>query len=197
MAVRFFGRISSLTRKAQPKERTMPSTHRLSPDATATTTAPSLSPPLVDAFAAVPDPRCRQGRRFTLAALLTLVLAAMLANHLSPFAIAQWGAEQGGGEQAGDGLQRGDAPSVHRRSPLPPPRPRPARRQPARVGHARSGERGAGARAALASPGDGLDGVECVPRLAGGGASLHGGTMLAGRGSNQGGGALRHHQFAA
>ena len=72
----------------------MSSTHTSSPAATPTTSPHSDSPPLVDAFAAIPDPRARQGRRFTLAALLTLALSAMLANHLSPLAIAQWGAEQ-------------------------------------------------------------------------------------------------------
>ena len=72
----------------------MPSTHSFSLAATPTTLAPCCAPPLVAAFAALPDPRARQGRRFTLAALLTLAVAAMLANHLSPFAIAAWGAEQ-------------------------------------------------------------------------------------------------------
>jgi predicted transposase YbfD/YdcC len=72
----------------------MPSTHSFSLAATPTTLAPCCAPPLVEAFATVPDPRSRQGRRFTLAAVLTLAVAAMLANHLSPLAIAQWGAEQ-------------------------------------------------------------------------------------------------------
>ncbi len=71
----------------------MPSTHHLSSDATAAV-PPIIPHALVDAFAAVRDPRSRQGRRFTVAALLTLAVATMLANHLSPFAIAQWGAEQ-------------------------------------------------------------------------------------------------------
>ena len=42
-------------------------------------------------FATLPDPRRAQGRRFPLAALLTLAVAAMLANHLSVLAIAEWG----------------------------------------------------------------------------------------------------------
>lgn len=68
----------------------MPSTHALSSDATAA--ALPLAPrSILDAFAIVIDPRCRRGRRFPLAALLALALSAMLANHLSPFAIAQWG----------------------------------------------------------------------------------------------------------
>jgi len=42
-------------------------------------------------FASLPDPRRAQGRRFSLAALLTLAVAAILANHLSVLAIAEWG----------------------------------------------------------------------------------------------------------
>ncbi len=68
----------------------MSSTHALSPDATASDRSPLFLPTLTDAFAAVHDPCSRQGRRFTVAALLTLAVAAMLANHLSPFTIAQW-----------------------------------------------------------------------------------------------------------
>jgi len=45
-------------------------------------------------FATLPDPRRPQGRRFPLAALLTLAVAAILANHLSVLAIAEWGAAQ-------------------------------------------------------------------------------------------------------
>ncbi len=88
----------------------MPSTHSLSLAATLTTTAPDCSPPLVAAFATLPDPRARQGRRFTLAALLTLALAAMLANHLSPFAIAQWGAEQEAASKRAMGFAKGVTP---------------------------------------------------------------------------------------
>jgi len=46
-------------------------------------------------FATLPDPRRAQGRQFPLAALLTLAVAAILANHLSVLAIAEWGAAQG------------------------------------------------------------------------------------------------------
>lgn len=49
---------------------------------------------LLAAFAAVPDPRRAQGRRFALPALLALAVAAVLANHLSVLAIAQWGGRQ-------------------------------------------------------------------------------------------------------
>ncbi len=46
------------------------------------------------AFATVPDPRRAQGRRYALPALLTLAVAAILANHLTEQAIAEWGADQ-------------------------------------------------------------------------------------------------------
>lgn len=49
---------------------------------------------LLAAFASVPDPRRRQGTRFALAAILTLAVAAILSNHLSVLAIAEWGANQ-------------------------------------------------------------------------------------------------------
>ncbi len=49
---------------------------------------------LLAAFACVPDPRRPHGRRFPLAAILALALTALLANHLSVLAIAQWGKQQ-------------------------------------------------------------------------------------------------------
>jgi predicted transposase YbfD/YdcC len=87
----------------------MPSTHDSLSDATA---AGAPVPPwsLAATFAAVVDPRCRRGRRFTLAALLTLALAAMLANHLSPFAIAAWGAEQDAARKRAMGFAKGVTP---------------------------------------------------------------------------------------
>src|SRR5438477_6641033 len=44
--------------------------------------------------ATVADPRRAQGRRFPLAALLALAVTALLANHLSVLAIAEWGKTQ-------------------------------------------------------------------------------------------------------
>jgi len=88
----------------------MSSTHALSPDATAADRLPTFPPTLIDVFAAVHDPRSRQGRRFTVAALLTLAVAAMLANHLSPFAIAQWGAEQDAASKRAMGFAKGVTP---------------------------------------------------------------------------------------
>jgi predicted transposase YbfD/YdcC len=49
---------------------------------------------LAAAFAAVPDPRRRHGTHYALPAILALAVAAILANHLSELAIAQWGARQ-------------------------------------------------------------------------------------------------------
>ncbi len=49
---------------------------------------------LLAAFAAVPDPRRRRGVRFALPAILALAAAAILSNHLSVLAIAEWGAGQ-------------------------------------------------------------------------------------------------------
>lgn len=72
---------------------------------------------LVAAFAAVPDPRRRQGRRFPLSALLALALVALLANHLSILAIAQWGKRQSPALLAALGFPDGRAPhqsTLHR-----------------------------------------------------------------------------------
>ncbi len=88
----------------------MPSTHALSPDATAADCLSPFPSTLTDAFAAVLDPRSRQGRRFTVVALLTLAVAAMLANHLSPLAIAQWGAEQDETSKRAMGFPKGVTP---------------------------------------------------------------------------------------
>lgn len=49
---------------------------------------------LLSAFASIPDPRRRQGTRFALPAILALAVAAILSNHLSVLAIAEWGAGQ-------------------------------------------------------------------------------------------------------
>ncbi len=63
---------------------------------TSVVTAPVVGAPpdLLAAFATVPDPRRRQGTRFPLAAVLALAVSALLANHLSVLAIAEWGATQ-------------------------------------------------------------------------------------------------------
>ena len=49
---------------------------------------------LATAFAAVPDPRRAASVVYPLAAILALAVAALLANHRSVLAIAEWGARQ-------------------------------------------------------------------------------------------------------
>lgn len=49
---------------------------------------------LAAAFAAVPDPRRMASVRYPLPAILAMAVAAILANHRSVLAIAEWGADQ-------------------------------------------------------------------------------------------------------
>lgn len=49
---------------------------------------------LPQAFADIADPRRPQGTRYSFAALLSLAVAALLANHTSVLAIAEWGQRQ-------------------------------------------------------------------------------------------------------
>lgn len=57
--------------------------------------SPSVSPQsLAAAFAQVPDPRRVASVVYPLAAILALAVAALLANHRSVLAIAEWGARQ-------------------------------------------------------------------------------------------------------
>ena len=65
---------------------------------------------LLAAFATIPDPRRRQGTRFSLPALLALAVAALLANHLSVLAIAEWGAAQSEEVLRRLGFPQGTAP---------------------------------------------------------------------------------------
>jgi predicted transposase YbfD/YdcC len=65
---------------------------------------------LLTAFDTVSDPRRPQGRRYTLAAILTVVVAAILANQQSVLAIAEWAADQPGAIRAQLGLPDGSAP---------------------------------------------------------------------------------------
>jgi hypothetical protein len=53
-----------------------------------------LGPSLLQALAAVPDPRSRHGRRHPLPAIVALATVAMLCGARSLYAIAQWGREQ-------------------------------------------------------------------------------------------------------
>lgn len=72
---------------------------------------------LVAAFASLPDPRRAHGRRFPLTALLALAVLALLSNHLSVLAIAQFGKRQPRAVFAALGFPAGIAPhqsTLHR-----------------------------------------------------------------------------------
>src|SRR5438034_10136938 len=58
-------------------------------------------------FAQVEDPRRKEGQRFTLTSILLLALAAILSNHLSELAIAQWGAGQSDEVKKALGFEKG------------------------------------------------------------------------------------------
>lgn len=72
----------------------MQSTASASSAATPATPISLPAPALLQAFTHVPDPRRRQGTRYPLPAVLALALAALLANHRSLLAMAEWGAAQ-------------------------------------------------------------------------------------------------------
>ena len=72
----------------------MQSMSSATPDAISRSVPACTPPSLVTAFACVPDPRRSHGRRFPLAAILALAVAALVSNHLSILAIAQWGKRQ-------------------------------------------------------------------------------------------------------
>ncbi len=69
-------------------------------------------PSIAAAFATVPDPRRAQGTRYPLAAMLTLAVAAILCNHRSLLAIAEWGAAQPDAIKRALGFTRGRTPHV-------------------------------------------------------------------------------------
>src|SRR6266702_2459538 len=58
----------------------------------------------------VKDPRRKQGQRFSLTSILLLALAAILSNHLSELAIAQWGAGQSEEIKKALGVEKGVTP---------------------------------------------------------------------------------------
>jgi len=58
----------------------------------------------------VKDPRRKQGQRFSLTSILLVALAAMLSNHLSELAIAQWGAGQSEEIKKALGFEKGVTP---------------------------------------------------------------------------------------
>lgn len=67
---------------------------------------------LLAAFATVPDPRSRHGRRHPLPAILALATAAMLSGARSLYAIAQWGRRQPPEVVAALGFTRTRTPTV-------------------------------------------------------------------------------------
>jgi hypothetical protein len=71
-----------------------------------------IGPSLLAAFARVPDVRSRHGRRYPLAALLTLATAAMLSGARSVYAIVQWGRLQPPEVQRALGFTRGRLPAI-------------------------------------------------------------------------------------
>jgi predicted transposase YbfD/YdcC len=58
----------------------------------------------------VNDPRRKQGSRFSLRSILLLALGAILSNHVSELAIAQWGAAQGEEVKKALGFRDGKTP---------------------------------------------------------------------------------------
>ena len=58
----------------------------------------------------VKDPRRNQGKRFSITSILLLDLAAILSNHLSELAIAQWGAGQSEEIKKALGFEKGITP---------------------------------------------------------------------------------------
>ena len=71
----------------------------------------SVSPSsLAAAFTQVPDPRRAASVIYPLPAILAMAVAAILANHLSVLAIAEWGARQDGTMVAALGFPTGRTP---------------------------------------------------------------------------------------
>src|SRR5947209_6957287 len=69
------------------------------------------------AFAQVKDPRRKQGQRFTLTSMLLLALAAILSNHVSELAMAEWGAGQSDEVKKALGFEKGVTPHQTTREP--------------------------------------------------------------------------------
>src|SRR6266852_945217 len=58
----------------------------------------------------VNDPRRKQGQRYSITSILLLALAAILSNHLSELAIAEWGAGQSDESKKALGFEDGVTP---------------------------------------------------------------------------------------
>lgn len=68
--------------------------------------------PLVEVLAEVPDFRQNQGKRHTLAAILSLACAAILCGYRSYGAMAEWGEHYGSELALALGFKQGKTPSV-------------------------------------------------------------------------------------
>ena len=80
-------------------------------ESTSVLAAPSIAPhSLAAAFAAIPDPRRAASVVYPLAAILAMAVAALLANHRSVLAMAEWGARQDGAMLAALGFADGHTP---------------------------------------------------------------------------------------
>jgi DDE_Tnp_1-associated len=62
------------------------------------------------AFEPIQDPRRKQRKEYSVAAILTLALAAILSNHFSVLAIAEWGTAQREETKRALGFQKGITP---------------------------------------------------------------------------------------
>lgn len=65
---------------------------------------------LPQAFATIPDPRWPQGTRYSVAAILSLAVVAILANHISVLAMAEWPSHQTRHLRRALGFQRDTTP---------------------------------------------------------------------------------------
>lgn len=69
-----------------------------------------LEPAMKTVVKQVSDPRRKQGTRFSIVSMVLLALAAMLSNHVSELAIAQWGAAQSDEVKKALGFEKGVTP---------------------------------------------------------------------------------------
>src|ERR1700733_15088224 len=83
------------------------------PMPSSSTTAAVSSRYLLDLLGQVPDPRKRRGRRHSLASLLAVGIAAVIAGSKSFSAIGQWAADAGPEVLAVLGAARGPAEESH------------------------------------------------------------------------------------
>ena len=85
----------------------MPSTSSVARSASSRSSTPDS---LMAAFQAVPDPRRHARVIYPLASILTLAVTAILANHGSVLAIAEWGQRQSADRLGQMGFAAGKSP---------------------------------------------------------------------------------------